>query len=124
MGSLMKLARAALVTTASIAAATMLGPSIANAQVDTVQKSGGSFSCASGWLIELYGTGTGDIRFYAPSTVQLGDEWPHGSLDYTSTYLTQKKSTTSWKVTSTGGWLDDVNSGIGCYNPTGQAPQA
>jgi hypothetical protein len=101
-----------------IAAVVLLGTAAvtepAEAEALTVSKSG-TLSCASGFTVAIAAKGTGLLKWYAPTSV-FQQESQHNGLDYAETYYTYKYST-SWKVTDTGGYLDDDGTGAFCYNP-------
>jgi hypothetical protein len=66
----------------------------------------GSTNCPLGSYVVLEGDGSGLISFYWPSgTLQAHVD--HGDFIYTTEENTSRRST-SWKISSTGGLLDDT----------------
>jgi len=88
-------------------------PMSASAAPLTVYKTG-SQSCTSGWKVAVTAKGTGDITWYVPSSTEVENSY-HG-YDWSETYYSQKYSTT-WKVTDSGGYLDDPGTTSWCWNP-------
>ncbi|HEX5145237.1 MAG TPA: hypothetical protein VFW21_15340 [Mycobacterium sp.] len=80
----------------------------------------GSTSCPLGAYVVLEGKGSGLIAFYWPSgTFQTSVD--HGEDIYTTEENTMRRST-SWKISSTGGLLDDPGTYAWCEPYLAPAP--
>lgn len=79
----------------------------------------GTTSCPYLSVVMVVGKGSGYMKWYWPSTT-LQRESDHGQDIYSEQYNTGRRST-SWKVTTTSGYLDD-NGTYGWCMPTAQAP--
>lgn len=75
-----------------------------------VQKTG-SKSCGLNQFVSIKATGSGNIKFYYPSSTYRTSR-NHGTAIYSSTVATGRNSTT-WKVT-TDGLLDDAATNAVC----------
>lgn len=85
-----------------------------------VSKSG-STSCPYQSVVIVVGKGSGYMEWYWPSGT-LQRESNHGSDIYSESYNTGRRSTT-WQVTTTGGYLDDTGT-YGWCMPTAQPPSS
>lgn len=87
-----------------------------------VEKTGGAKSCSGGAKVGVVGKGTGQVNWYVPRTGSQVMYSNHGGTDYAETYRSTGSSISSWKVTSTGGYLDDNGTKAVCLPPV--APPA
>lgn len=88
-----------------------------------VEKTGGSISCSGGAKAGVQGKGSGQLNWYVPRTGSQVYYANHNSLILTSTYRSPGTSISSWRVTSTGGVLDDAGTKAVCIPPTVSPPQ-
>lgn len=109
MGRKLICALTAVVLSGTLAAPASAKPGIVN-EPDVVTKSG-SQTCTAGSYVSITGKGSGNLRFYWPSSIYRVTSF-HGDVIYSTTYQTPYKSTT-WKVTSDG-YLDDVGTYAFC----------
>lgn len=106
---------------ASLAVATTLAASVLYApNAFAVVEKSGSKSCGYQQYVTIVSKGNGTIKHYVGSTLKATYYHSNSTL-FVDTTGTGRNST-SWKVTSTGGLLDDSGTYATCSPSTAPAP--